>query len=956
MTIPPDVHGDGARQVALAAGADPGRLVDLAASMNPFAPDVTSLVAAHAEGTARYPDERDRRLARHALAEGMGVDPDRLLLTNGGAEAIALVAAELGAGWVEEPEFSLYRRHLVLVEPGAPRFRSDPHNPTGRLAGAGAGAGVWDEAFYPLATGRWTRGAGAQGNAVVVGSLTKVFGCPGLRLGYVLAPERDPGLSARLERRQPRWSVGTIALSVLPELVARADLPGWQAAIAAARRDLVEVLARHGLGAGPSDANFVLIRGVPGLRDRLAPDGVVVRDCTSFGMPDAVRIAVPGPEGLDRLDEALERVRWPEGPAPTGARRPDRFPPARPQPVAGPGRPETGPTPGTWDGDGSGSNGPVAPPGRGAALMVCGTASDVGKSQLVTGLCRLLARQGVSVAPFKGQNMALNSFVTADGLEIGRAQAAQAMAAGIEPEVAMNPILLKPTGDRTSQVVVMGRPWRVLDAAAYQEVKPELVGVVLDALADLRSRYDVVLLEGAGSPAEINLGRGDLVNLGLAARVGIPAIVVGDIDRGGVFAALYGTVALLDADLRRSVRGFVVNKLRGDPALLGDVLSDLQDRCGVPTLGVLPFVDGLDLDAEDSVALARWPAGRASAPPGPTAGPTAGPDGSRGRRSVATGSGVAAPAPGGHRGTHDVDRWVLDVVVVRFPHMANFTDVDPLLLEPGVRVRFVDRPDDLGDPDLVVLPGTKTTVADLAWFRETGLARAVEVAAGRAGVAGGKGETGAPPVGAGGTQGTAVVLGICGGYQMLGGAIEDPTGVESTCPSVDGLGWLDVHTVFEPTKQTRRRSGTVRRPPGEVAAGACPPLHVQGYEIHHGRPEVGPSTPAWFDLGGEPPERSPGGDGPERFATGPVPEGVADEGAGVYGTSLHGIFESDGFRRQLLGVVARRRGRQWVASGLSFPVARDEQFDRLARLCADHLDVERLWSIAAGARPVGGPR
>ncbi len=946
MRIPPDEHGDNSRQVAVAAGADPARLVDLAASMNPFAPDVRSVVAAGVDGITRYPDERDRRRARHALAEAMGVDRDRLIVTNGGAEAIALVAAELGAGWVEEPEFSLYRRHLALVEPGAPRFRSDPHNPTGRLAGPGATAGVWDEAFYPLATGRWTRGAAAQGGAVVVGSLTKVFACPGLRLGYALAPESAPGLPARLERRQPRWSVGTIALLALPQLVARADLPGWHAAIAAARGELVAVLARHGLRAERSDANFVLVRGVPGLRDRLAACGVVVRDCTSFGMPDAVRIAVPGAEGLERLDGALGRARWPDGPGAEGSLRADGRRTTGPRPGVAPVGRHGGAVPGrrARAGGGSGSAGAVVLPGRGAALMVCGTASDVGKSQLVTGLCRLLARQGVRVAPFKGQNMALNSFVTADGLEIGRAQAAQAMAAGIEPEVEMNPLLLKPTGDRTSQVVVMGRPWRVLDAAGYQKAKPELVDVVMAALADLRSRYDVVLLEGAGSPAEINLGRGDLVNLGLAAQAGIPAIVVGDIDRGGVFAALYGTVALLDHDLRPWVRGFVVNKLRGDPTLLGNVLSDLETRCGVPTLGVLPFVAGLDLDAEDSVALERRRTGG-----GDLAVPTAGPAGSA--------------------------AWTIDVAVIRFPHIANFTDVDPLVLEPAVRVRFVDSPDELGDPDLVVLPGTKTTVADLAWLRETGLARAVAAVAGREGAAGEPGDgRGAP--------GTAVVVGICGGYQMLGGAIEDPVGVESACPVVDGLGWLDVRTVFEPTKQTRRRAGTVHGRPAtggpDIAAG---PVRVQGYEIHHGRPQVGSHARAWFDLvevaagrtagparpGVAPDAVAPDGVAPDAVAPDAVapdgvapdavvPEGVADEDAGVYGTSLHGVFESDELRRELLAAVARRRGRRWVASGLAFPAARDEQFDRLARLCADHLDMDRLWSIAADARAAGGPR
>ncbi|MDQ6726805.1 MAG: cobyric acid synthase, partial [Actinomycetota bacterium] len=356
------------------------------------------------------------------------------------------------------------------------------------------------------------------------------------------------------------------------------------------------------------------------------------------------------------------------------------------------------------------------------ALMVCGTASDVGKSHVVAGLCRVLHRRGVRVAPFKAQNMANNSYVTPSGHEIGRAQGIQAVAAGAVPEVAMNPILLKPTGERTSQVVVMGRPLAHLDAAGYQAEKPRLFHVALDALADLRRRFDVVVIEGAGSPAEINLLHSDLVNLRLAAAAGVPAIVVGDIDRGGVFAALYGTVSLLPDDLRPLVRGFVVNKFRGDPALLAGGPAELERRCGVPTLGVLPYLHGVSLDAEDSLAL-------------PAAG--------------------NAPDAAGA---------ALDVAVIRFPRLANFTDLDPLSVEAGVGVRFVDRPAALGRPDLVVLPGTKATVADLEWFRGRGLDRAVLACATR--------------------DRGAAVLGICGGYQMMGRTIVDD--VESGRGRVEG--------------------------------------------------------------------------------------------------------------------------------------------------------------------------
>jgi histidinol-phosphate/aromatic aminotransferase/cobyric acid decarboxylase-like protein len=305
--------------VASAMGLDPSGVLDLSMSCNPFAPDPGSLVAAAIDAGAlgRYPDDGDRATAAAALAEAIGVHPERVLLTNGGAEAIALVAQELGEGWVDDPEFSLYSRHLDALVPGAPRFRSDPHNPTGRLAADDDRAAVWDEAFYPLATGRWTRRPGTEPRAepsIVVGSLTKVLGCPGLRIGYVIVPEDDgqalgrSGLARRLADRQPQWSVGTAVLVALPALLERADIGRWASAVARRREDLVTVLRGHGLRPQPSDANFVLVEGAAGLRDRLAPLGVVVRDCTSFGLPTCVRVAVPDENGLERLDAALRQV------------------------------------------------------------------------------------------------------------------------------------------------------------------------------------------------------------------------------------------------------------------------------------------------------------------------------------------------------------------------------------------------------------------------------------------------------------------------------------------------------------------------------------------------------------------------------------------------------------------------------------------------------------------------
>jgi adenosylcobyric acid synthase len=496
-------------------------------------------------------------------------------------------------------------------------------------------------------------------------------------------------------------------------------------------------------------------------------------------------------------------------------------------------------------------------------LLVCGTGSDAGKSFLVAGLCRLLAGRGVKVAPFKAQNMALNAAVTAGGAEIGHAQWAQALAAGVEPEAAMNPVLLKPTAERASQVIVMGRAVGVQSARDYHDAKRQLLPVVLEALADLRSRYDVVICEGAGSPAEINLLDRDIVNLPLADAAGLPAIVVGDIDRGGVFASLHGTVELLPPHLRRLVRGFVINRLRGDPALLGDACADLERRSGVPTLGVIPHVPGADLDAEDSLTFDRFAA--------------------------------TDPTSGAGR---DVD--VLDVAAVRWPRVSNAGDLDPLRLEPHVAVRWVRSPADLGRPDLVVLPGSKDTRGDLAWFRGTGLADAVTRAAG---------------------GGTAVVA-VCAGVQMLGDIIDDPAGVEGPAGTEVGLGWLPLATRFDGVK-------VLDRPTGVAVAGAGAGQRVSGYRIHHGR--VGP-------LGGA------------------APWLVADDGEvlgwhadGVCGTTLHALLEDDGFRAAALRWVADRSGKRWRPGRVRFVDARFERFDRIAAAIEAYVDIDRLDGLIAEA-------
>jgi adenosylcobyric acid synthase len=388
------------------------------------------------------------------------------------------------------------------------------------------------------------------------------------------------------------------------------------------------------------------------------------------------------------------------------------------------------------------------------ALLVAGTTSDAGKSMVVAGLCRLLARKGIRVAPFKAQNMSNNSAVTVEGGEIGRAQAMQARAAGLAPSVRFNPVLLKPGSDRTSQLVVRGQVIDTVSAADYFTHRDRLAAVVADELHSLRGEFDAVICEGAGSPAEINLRATDLANMGLARAAELPVILVGDIDRGGLLAHLHGTVAVLEPDDQRLISGFVVNKFRGDPGLLAPGLEQLRQLTGRPTYGVIPYSDGLWLDTEDSL-------------------------------SVKGSLGVPQPP----RGTD----W-LHVAAIRLPRISNSTDVEALACEPGVLVRWVTDPADLPEADVVVIPGSKSTVADLAWLRDRGLADGI----------------------AEHTRSGRPVLGICGGFQMLCRRIDDR--VESGAGGVDGLGLLDADIVFAPDKTLRRHEA---------------PLH--GYEIHHGQ-------------------------------------------------------------------------------------------------------------------------
>jgi adenosylcobyric acid synthase len=500
--------------------------------------------------------------------------------------------------------------------------------------------------------------------------------------------------------------------------------------------------------------------------------------------------------------------------------------------------------------------------------MIQGTASGVGKSLLTTAFCRLFARAGYRVAPFKSQNMALNAAVAADGGEIGRAQAAQADAAGVEPTVDMNPILLKPEGDTRAQLVIRGAAAVSVDFATYQTMAPELLTVVDESLRRLRTAYDLVLIEGAGSPAEINLAATEIVNMRIARLADAPVLLAGDIDRGGVFAALVGTLALLEPDDRARVAGFLVNRFRGDRRLLEPGLEMLTARTGVPVLGVIPMIPERLVPAEDSLDLDR-----------------------------------VAGAPGDA---------VVDVAVVRLPRIANFDDFEPLADEPGVRVRFVRTAAELAGADLVILPGTKTTVADLTWLHASGLGAAVRQVA----MAGGP------------------VLGVCGGFQMLGERVDDPDGLEGVPGTVEGLGLLPVTTTFAGAKRTVRVRARVAAARGVLAAAAG--REVAAYEIHVGRTRsAGDAAFAVTVRGGERLNEADGA--------------VSADGA-VTGTYLHGLFADDALRGAVLRAVAERAGRapdpRWgQARGAS------ARYDRLADIVADAVDVAAVATLVGLSWP-----
>ena len=493
------------------------------------------------------------------------------------------------------------------------------------------------------------------------------------------------------------------------------------------------------------------------------------------------------------------------------------------------------------------------------SLMIQGTASDAGKSLIAAGLCRILKQDGYTVVPFKSQNMALNSFITKKGFEMGRAQVVQAEAAGIDPDVRMNPVLLKPTSDRKSQVVFMGKVLKDMDAVDYHEFKQELLPKIKEVYQELDQEYDAIILEGAGSPAEINLNERDIVNMGMARLVDAPVILVADIDKGGVFASIYGTIELMPEEDRKRIKGVLINKFRGDVALLQSGIDMIEELTQVPVLGVVPYAD-IDIDSEDSVALS-----------------------SKGRSF-----------------NQEKD---LDVAIITLKRISNFTDFHSLEIQPDVSVRYVMPGDAIGNPDLLILPGSKNTIEDMQVLQDSGIVDQIRQCA---------------------DQGIRI-FGICGGFQLLGKKISDPNHVESELDEIEGLGLLDIATQMQGTKRTT-----------QVQAEHVGQI-LEGYEIHMGETEISDSLTPFSRIilqNGEETSRYDGAVSPDKR---------------IQGTYLHGVFDNSQWTRDYLNQIRIEKGLEPITDqAIDLKEFKDLQYDKLAAIIRDAVDMKKIYQIMNG--------
>lgn len=852
-------HGGNIARLAEKAGRSPEDICDFSANINPLGPPqwLRPLISSRIGSLVHYPDPDCTDLIR-TFAAYHGVAPDEVIAGNGSTELLYLLPRIVGAlrAVIPVPSYADYAAAARLcglaVEkvplreesgfipdlPALARILRDadlvilgqPNNPTGMLcdpdgirklaANFPQVTFVVDESFLPFVGGAQSLMINRPPNVIVLMSLTKFYAIPGLRLGLAAA---DWNIVAGLKKIIPPWSVNTLAQAAGAAAMQDTDYAvRSRSFVDAERRWLQKELGNiPGLKVYPGCANFLLAginrsdTDAGRLADALLSSGIAIRVCDNFDGLDRryFRVAVRTREDNGRLLAALGSVLDEK----VGVHYLKK---------------------------------------KAKTLMIQGTGSHAGKSVLVSAFCRILLQDGYRVAPFKAQNMSLNSFVTRRGEEMGRAQAVQALASKIDPDVRMNPVLLKPSGDMGSQVIVRGRPVGHMDFRSYLDFKPHPFDAAKEDFDSLCAEYDAVLLEGAGSPAEINLKKDDIVNMNMALYARSPVLIAGDIDRGGIYASFIGTMEVFSEAERKLVAGFLVNRFRGDKSFLAEAHRQIEEWTGRKVLGVIPYLNRLELPEEDSVGFKEGL------------------------------TGVSAPSED-----------AVVVVIVDLPHISNFTDFDALRIEPDVCVKVVRTVDDAGKPDAVILPGSKNVMADLAFLERTGLKRKILDLAG---------------------SGKTEILGICGGFQMLGVRIDDPDGIESSPGSaLDALGLLPVATRLFPEK-ILKRIGAKHLPSG---------LSLCGYEIHHGLTGGG-------NLAFAPCIRTDEG--------GVI--GLEAEKGRIWGTYLHGLFDADAFRRWWIDRLRMRRG--WKACGRIRAVYDLEPaFERLAACVRENVDMKAVYKI-----------
>jgi len=847
-------HGGNLTYFSDVSGLARDKILDFSANINPLGlPEwLRSLVASTLESVVHYPDPDCTDLIG-AAASKYGVSRREVVAGNGSTEILHLLPRAVSArrAVVPVPSYADYWDASIAagldveaiplgekdgfaldwtvlessLKGGDLVFLCRPNNPTGRLEDASTLRSVAnrhsdtyfvvDEAFGDFVPDMDSCTSDRPANMIVLLSLTKIFAIPGLRLGLAIA---DESIVLTIRGLQPLWSVNTLAQVVGAAALQDTEYVERSREFVAEQRTGLESQLKSipGLTVYPGKANFLLVRiddeqiDATALAQRMLATGIAIRVCDNFKGLDRrfFRVAVRTAEENGRLCEALR--------ASLGVRA------------------------------------PVVKKPRTPALMFQGTSSNAGKSVLTAALGRILLQDGYRVAPFKAQNMSLNSFVTADGGEMGRAQVVQAQACRLDPDVRMNPILLKPNTDTGSQVIVLGKPVGNKDVMEYVGYKRTAFEAVKSAYDSLAEQYDVMVIEGAGSPGEVNLKHHDIVNMRMARYAAAPVLLVGDIDRGGVFASFVGTMEVLAEWERALVAGFVVNRFRGNKGLLGDALDYTRRHTGRPVLGVVPYLHNHGLPEEDSVSF---------------------------KGGVFDG---CVPDPE-----------TVEIAIIDLPHISNFTDFDALRIEPDARVTVVRTARDLNRPDAVILPGSKNTIGDLHYLRVNGIEPALRRLT---------------------EQGTELI-GICGGFRMLGDSITDPHHLESESGAIGGLGFLNVTTVLAPDKTLNRSDGV------HLESG----LPVTGYEIHHGL-SAGPGI--------EPLVRHNSG----HF------DGARSPDGNVWGTYFHGIFDSDVFRRWFIDRLRTRKGMAPIGK-VCASYNLEPALDKLADVVRGSLDMAAIYRL-----------